>query len=55
MNGFSVLEEQRLMALADADLLALAKNGSLAVIYAHLLSLANVQKLLGRLEQLVVV
>ncbi|MGZ3238658.1 MAG: SapC family protein, partial [Burkholderiaceae bacterium] len=51
MNGFSVVDEQRLMALNDTNLLELARNGSLAIIYAHLISLANIQKLLGRLER----
>lgn len=52
MDGFSVVDEQRLNALSDTDLLALARNGSLASIYAHLISLSNIQKVLGRLDRL---
>ena len=50
LQGFSVVDEQRLMALADADLLALAREGQLAWIYAHLMSLGNVSSLAQRLE-----
>jgi len=52
MDGFSVVDEQRLNELGDADLLALARSGHLASIYAHLISLSNIQKLLVRLEQI---
>jgi len=50
LQGFSVVDEQRLADLADADLLALAKDGYLALIYAHLGSLGNVARLSERLE-----
>ena len=51
MNGFSVVDEQRLMALSDGDLLGLARNGSLASIYAHLISISNIHNLMRRLEK----
>jgi hypothetical protein len=51
MDGFSVVDEQRLHALNDAHLLALARDGHLACIHAHLISLSNIQKLLARLER----
>jgi len=51
MDGFSVIDEQKLNALSDADLLDLARSGNLVSIYAHIMSLANIQKVLGRLEQ----
>lgn len=51
MDGFSVVDETRLNALNDADLLALARSGQLAGIYAHMISLANIQPLLNRLER----
>jgi hypothetical protein len=50
LQGFSVVDEQRLMALGDADLLALVREGQLAWIYAHLMSLGNVSALAQRLE-----
>ncbi|MEC5218879.1 hypothetical protein RCH09_003854 [Actimicrobium sp. GrIS 1.19] len=52
MDGFHVVDEARLNALADADLLELARTGHLSSIYAHLISLPNLQKLLERLERL---
>src|SRR3954469_18488330 len=50
LQGFSVVDEQRLGALGDADLLALARSGLLAWIHAHLMSLANVPALAERLS-----
>ena len=50
LQGFSVVDEERLMKLDDASMLELAKSGYLAWIYAHLMSLGNVQRLSERLE-----
>ncbi len=50
LQGFSVVDEQRLAVLGDAELLALAKDGYLALIYAHLGSLGNVARLSERLD-----
>lgn len=50
MNGFFVVDEERLAKLSDATLLELARSGDLVRIHAHLLSLNNVSKLLRRLE-----
>lgn len=52
LNGFSVIDEAKLNDLNDADLLSLTRNGYLASIYAHLISLNNIQKLLNRLERM---
>ncbi|MET3106041.1 hypothetical protein AAKU67_000518 [Oxalobacteraceae bacterium GrIS 2.11] len=52
MNGFSVVDEAKLSALSDADLLSLTRNGYLGSIYGHLISLNNIQKLLARLERI---
>lgn len=49
LQGFSVVDEQRLNALPDAQLLELARGGFLAWIHAHLWSLANVAYLAERL------
>lgn len=49
LQGFSVVDEKRLSALGDADLLALAREGYLALIYTHLGSLGNVARLSERL------
>jgi hypothetical protein len=45
-----VINEERMNALTDIELLALARNGHLACIYAHLISLPNIQKIAARLE-----
>jgi hypothetical protein len=50
LQGFSVIDEQKLGQLSDADLLGLARSGTLAWIYAHLMSLANVSSLAQRLD-----
>jgi hypothetical protein len=50
LHGFSVVDEQRLMALDDAQLVELARSGFLAWIYAHLMSLGNVARLSEKLD-----
>jgi hypothetical protein len=50
LQGFSVVDKQRLTALGDADLLGLARTGYLAWIHAHLMSLGNVPALGERLD-----
>lgn len=50
LEGFSVVDEAKLRALDDAELLALARGGELGLIYAHLLSLGNIAKLQRRLD-----
>jgi len=50
LQGFSVVDEARLMALGDAELLDLARSGLLAWIHAHLMSLGNVPALGQRLS-----
>lgn len=51
LQGFSVVDEGRLMGLGDAQLLELARSGLLAWIYAHLMSLGNVSDLAARLDR----
>jgi len=51
MGGFFVVDEARLAALDDAGVLSLTRSGYLFGIYAHLISLSNIQKLITRLEQ----
>jgi hypothetical protein len=50
LTGFHIVDEKKLAALDDAKMLELVRNGYLALVYAHLASLGNVQKLLRRLE-----
>jgi hypothetical protein len=50
LQGFSVVDEGRLTALGDAQLVELARSGFLAWIYAHLMSLGNVSDLAARLD-----
>lgn len=50
LGGFWLVDQEKLGALDDAQMLALARSGDLAWIYAHLLSLANVARLASRLD-----
>jgi hypothetical protein len=49
INGIWMVDEAKLTALEDDKLLLLAKNGELGRIYAHLISLSNLNQF-GRLE-----
>jgi len=51
LNGFSVVDEAKLDALGDADLLKLVRPGYLSLITAHLLSISNLVLLAPRLQQ----
>ncbi len=51
LGGFWLVDQEKLGALDDAQMLALARSGDLAWIYAHLLSLANVPRLASRLDE----
>lgn len=46
LNGFYVVDEQKLLALDAETATALFKPGHLALIYAHLMSLSNLQRLI---------
>lgn len=50
LQGFHVVDEQKLIALDDEKLLGLMRSGELGLIYGHLASLGNTQKLIRRLE-----
>lgn len=50
MQGFSAVDETKLAALSDEQLLALARRGELGWIYAHLISLGTVPLLLKALQ-----
>lgn len=50
LQGFNVVDEERLLALEDAQLVELARNGYLAWIHAHLMSLGNINLLAQRLD-----
>lgn len=45
LNGIFKVDETKLNALSDEDFLTLRNGGCLPVIYAHLLSLGNLQRL----------
>lgn len=49
VNGLMVIDEQKLLALSDAKALEVFRAGELAWIYAHLLSLGNMNRLVDRL------
>ncbi|HWR01214.1 MAG TPA: SapC family protein [Chlorobaculum sp.] len=48
LNGMHVVDEQKLSQLSDVDVLELYKAGVLPLVYAHLLSLRNLQELVER-------
>lgn len=48
MNGLMIVDEQKLLALDDAQASSLFKSGELAWVYAHLISLSNISRLLDR-------
>lgn len=50
MSGFQKISESKLAGLEDEVLLALFRDGILALIYRHLVSLGQVQGLLRRLQ-----
>ena len=45
VDGFLNVDEQRLAKLPDADLLALQRSGVMGLVYAHLLSMGNLRKM----------
>ncbi len=45
VDGFLSVDEKQLAKLSDADLLALHRNGVMALVYAHLVSMGNLRKL----------
>jgi len=48
LNGMQVVDEQKLAELSDEEIVQMFKDGSLPLIYAHLLSLRNLQELVER-------
>ena len=51
LNGLSVVDEAKLRTLEPAVVQELFANGSLAVVYAHLMSLGNLGTLVDRLSR----
>lgn len=51
LNGFHVIDDERLQALDDAQIVSLFRSGALAWIEAHRLSLARVGELSARLDR----
>lgn len=51
LDGFFIVDESRVQALKGKPLQELLKSGDLGWIYAHLLSLVNVEQLSRRLDQ----
>lgn len=45
VDGFLSVDEKQLAKLSDADLLALHRNGVMGLVYAHLVSLGNLRKM----------
>ena len=52
LTGFEVVDIAKLDAMSIGEQGLLAKTGELALIHAHLVSMRNFRKLLGRLESL---
>lgn len=52
VEGFLTVDEKQLAKLNDADLLAMHRNGSMGLVFAHLVSMGNLRKLVQwRLER----
>lgn len=51
VNGLMVVDEEKLMALPDAQALALFRGGELHLVAMHLASLSNMQRLVDRIAQ----
>ena len=49
VNGLMVVDERKLLQLADAQALDVFRSGELSWIYAHLVSLSNLNRLVDRL------
>lgn len=50
LTGFQIADEAKIAELPDAELAAMVRNGQLALLHAHLVSLRNLQKLVGRMR-----
>ena len=48
-NGLMVVDERKLLQLSDAQALEVFRSGELSWIYAHLVSLSNLNRLVDRL------
>ena len=51
LQGMLVVDEPRLLKLEDARLQTLFRNGELGWVYAHLISLGNLQRLSNRFDE----
>ena len=51
VNGLMVVDERKLLQLADAQALDVFRSGELSWIYAHLVSLSNLNRLVDRLAE----
>jgi hypothetical protein len=50
LSGLHVVDEERLHKLAGKDLAKLSKTGALGLLYAHVMSLGNIQRLSARMD-----
>lgn len=48
MHGFLMIDEQKLMQLAQADVFKLFRGGAMGTLFAHLISLGNINHLAQR-------
>jgi hypothetical protein len=48
VDGFMAIDEDKLAALSDADLLQLQRSGLLGLLHAHMISLSNMGALVNR-------
>jgi len=50
LEGLWIIDEEKFNALTDERIVQLQRDGYLGLIYAHLFSLRNVNRLLGRVD-----
>ena len=48
LDGFLTLDDERMNALTDAEIVELHRNGLLGILHLHRMSLGNMQRLLAR-------
>ncbi|RYX89818.1 MAG: hypothetical protein EOO28_31445, partial [Comamonadaceae bacterium] len=49
VNGLMIIDERKLLELSDKDALEIFRSGELSWVYAHLVSLSNMNRLVDKL------
>jgi hypothetical protein len=49
VNGLMIVDERKLLQMSDKDALEIFRSGELSWVYAHLVSLSNMNRLVDKL------